>query len=129
MGAANYLADFGVFIDGAVKSCSDDSNLKMWPLPKFANNLQAHKVYCAMNLLDVLEGVYMATAFISSAVAHCQPVTNQQALRASGVAGLTGALTGMSKSILNVYGACDKDLLKSPKYAAAEKVTAWNNYK
>jgi len=129
--AANYLADFGVFIDGAVKSCSADSNLKMWPLPKFANNLQAHKVYCAMNLLDVLEGVYMATAFISSAVAHCQPVTNQQALCASGVAGLTGALTGMSKSILNTYGACERDPVKkivSPKYRSAEAVTAWNDY-
>merc|ERR1712113_73534 len=72
-----------------------------------------------------------ATAFISSAVAHCQPVTNQQALCASGVAGLTGALTGMSKSILNTWGACERDPIKkitSPKYKSAEAVTAWNDY-
>merc|ERR1711874_119172 len=123
--AATYLADFGIFIAGATKACSDRSD---FPLTHPFRR-EAHRVYCAMNLLDVLESIYMATAFIASAVSHCSPVTNQQALCASGVAGLTGAMTGMSKSILNVYGACDKDLLKNPKYAAAEKVTAWNNYK
>lgn len=123
--AANYLADFGVFIAGATKACSDRSD---FPSAQIYRR-QAHKVYCAMNLLDVLESIYMATAFISSAVSHCSPVTNQQALCASGVAGLTGAMTGMSKSILNVYGACEKDLLKSRKYKAALEVTAWNNYR
>jgi len=127
--ASTYLADFGAFIDGAVKSCSDHSTLNLGLA--HVNNRQAHKVYCAMNLLDILEALSMATAFISSSVSHCQPITNQQALCASGVAGLTGALTGLSKSILNVWGACDENALKkivSPKYRAAEAVTAWNDY-
>merc|ERR1712232_1432496 len=122
--AATYLADFGIFIAGATKGCSDRSD---FPLTHPFRR-EAHRVYCAMNLLDVLESIYMATAFIASAVSHCSPVTNQQALCASGVAGLTGAMTGMSKSILNVYGACEKKLF-SQRYDAAEKVTAWNNYK
>jgi len=122
--AATYLADFGIFIAGATKACSERSDFPSGQL----FNREAHRVYCAMNLLDVLESIYMATAFTASAVSHCSPVTNQQALCASGVAGLTGAMTGMSKSILNVYGACEKKLF-SKRYDAAEKATAWNNYK
>merc|ERR1712217_513228 len=97
---------------GATKACSERTDFPSGQL----FNREADRVYCAMNLLGVLESVYMATAFIASAVSHCSPVTNQQALCASGVASLTGAMTGMSKSILNVYGACEKNLLVSKYY-------------
>merc|ERR1711979_88904 len=119
-----YLADFGIYIDGATKACSRYSKLDL----NNPINKKAHNVYCAMNILDIVEALYMATAYMASAVSHCTPITNQQALCASGVAGLTGAMTGMSKSILNVYGACEKKHF-SQRYDAAEKVIAWNNYK
>jgi len=129
--SANYLANFGISIDGATKSCGEGkSNIPMGLL--HPHNREAHQVYCAMNVLEILESIFEAGAFISSAVSHCSPQTNQQALCASGAVGVTGALTGLTKSILNVYGACEDDPLKkvvSPKYQAAEKVTAWNDYK
>merc|ERR1712050_809436 len=72
--AATYLADFGIFIAGAMKACSDRTD---FPKNQIFNR-EAHRVY--------------------------------------------GAMTGMSKSILNVYGACEKKHF-SQRYDAAEKVT------
>merc|ERR1740121_1196429 len=130
--AANYLAAFGIAIDGATKSCNKHNlphGIKSMVRYPFVH--QVAQIYCAANIFDILEALFQAAAFISSAVSHCAPTTNQGALCASGATGVVGGTTGLLKSILFTYGACvkamnTKNKVVSDVATAAAAVRAWN---
>jgi len=130
--ATNYLAAFGIAIDGATKSCSKNNlphGIKSMIRYPFVH--QMAEVYCAANIFDILEALFEAAAFISSAVSHCAPATNQDALCAAGATGVVGGSSGLLKSILFTMGACDKGMkvkgeVVSDVVAAGAAVRAWN---
>lgn len=129
---ANYLAAFGIAIDGATKSCNKHNlphGLKSMVRYPFVH--QMAQIYCAANIFDILEALFQAAAFVSSAVSHCAPTTNQGALCASGATGVVGGTSGLLKSILFTYGACVKGMNTKNKVVsdvatAAAAVRAWN---
>lgn len=97
--AATYLAMFGIAIDRASRNCDRVDRKK---LPS-----KTEKVTCAAGIMDVLESLFMASSFISSGLSHCAPITNQQALCASGAVGLVGGITGLSKDALMIQNGCN----------------------
>merc|ERR1712176_1384434 len=130
--AANYLAAFGIAIDGATKSCDKHNlphGLKSWV--RYPEVHKAAKIYCAANIFNLMEALFAAAAFISTAVSQCAPATNQDALCAAGATGVVAGSNGLLKSIMFTYGMCDKGEAAKNKavadaHDAAVAVAAWN---
>merc|ERR1712194_57954 len=117
---------------GATRSCNKNNlphGIKSMVRYPFVQ--QMAQVYCAANIFDIMEALFEAAAFISSAVSHCAPTTNQDALCAAGATGVVGGSSGLLKSILFTLGACDKAMkvkgaVVSDVATAAAAVRAWN---
>merc|ERR1712232_1117241 len=72
-------------------------------------------VYCAANVLDIVESVVMAASFISSTVAHCSPKgPPKDALCVSGAFGLAGGMTGLASDALDIAETCGKKIPPVP---------------
>merc|ERR1711920_944935 len=94
-----FLAMFGIGIARASNNCDRVDRVQIAP--------KEDRVVCATGVMDVLESFFMAASFLSSAVSHCNPKTNQQALCAQGALGLAGGLAGMAKNGMNIWSTCN----------------------
>merc|ERR1712217_110611 len=127
------LAAFGVAIDGATKSCDKHNlphGLKSWE--RYPEVHKVAKIYCAANIFNIMEALFQAAAFISTAVSQCAPATNQDALCAGGATGVVAGANGLLKSIMFTYGMCDKGEAVKGKavtavHDASVAVNTWNN--
>merc|ERR1712151_1120226 len=130
--AANYLAAFGIAVDGTTKSCNKKNlphGLKSWI--RYPEVHDVAKIYCAADIFNLMEALFAAAAFISTAVSQCAPATNQDALCAAGATGVVAGSNGLLKSIMFTYGMCDKGLAAKNKaetavHAATVAVAEWN---
>merc|ERR1712176_1443811 len=119
-------------VDGTTKSCDKHNlphGLKSWKRYPYAR--KAAKIYCAADIFNLMEALFAAAAFISTAVSQCAPATNQDALCAAGATGVVAGSNGLLKSIMFTYGMCDKAEAAKHKavagvHDAAVAVAAWN---
>jgi len=88
--AATYLAMFGVAIARAERRCARGNGRNVLA--------QRQQNFCTADVFDILESLFMASSFVSSAISHCAPQTNQQALCASGALGVIGGISGLVKN-------------------------------
>merc|ERR1712217_169876 len=92
----------GITIDRVSKICQHDGGL---------GASERSRVHCTADIMDIVESIFMAAAFVSSAISHCAPQTNQQAVCASAAVGLIGGISGLTKNALSLQRACDAGAL------------------